>query len=144
MRPQLHRRRRIALDDLLVDQLTRQTAQASEMAALRTDGKALVCQCFEVCGQCAGVELRGLESGIAAPRLKQTEVVRVCLHRMAAQPALDRLAREMSINQLVPAGGAHAGAPARGFCSTFSSNAARSSRMRSRSSIFSPPARSLT
>src|ERR1700683_1700791 len=144
MRPQLHRRRRIAFDDLLVHQLARKTAQAREMAALRTNGEALVRQRFEVCGQRAGVKLRGLESGIAAPRLEQTEVVRVRLHRMVAEPALDRLARQMPIDQFVPAGGAHADAPARGFCSTFSSKAARSSRIRSRSSIFSPPARSLT
>ena len=55
---------------------------------------------------------------------------------MAAEAALDGLARQMAIDQLVPAGDAHAAAPARGFCSTFSSNAARSSRIRSRSSIF--------
>ncbi len=67
MRPQLHRRRRIALDDLLVDQLARQTAQAGEMAALRADRKALVRQRFEVCGQRRGVELRGLQARLAAP-----------------------------------------------------------------------------
>ena len=67
MRPQLHGRRGIALDDLLVHQLARETAQAGEMAALRADGEAPVGERFEVRGQRGGVELRGLEAGIAAP-----------------------------------------------------------------------------
>jgi hypothetical protein len=37
------------------------------MAALRTDGEALVGEGFEVRGQRGGVELRGLQAGIATP-----------------------------------------------------------------------------
>ena len=143
MRPQFHGGRGIALEDLLVHQLARESAQTRKMAALRADGEALVRERFEVRGQRTGVELRGLEAGIAAPRLKEAQVVRVRLHRVAAESALDRLARQMAIDQIVPTGGAHADAPVRGFCSTFSSKPARSSRIRSRSSIF-PPSRSLT
>ena len=43
---------------------------------------------------------------------KKAEVVRVRFHRMAAEAALDRLPRQMAIDQIVPADGAHAGAPA--------------------------------
>src|ERR1700733_7516566 len=111
MRPQLDGGRGIALDNLLVNQLARESAQTREMAALRTDGKALVGKRFEVRGQRTGVELCRLEAGIAAPRLEEAEIVRVRLHRMAAEAALDRLARQMAIDQFVPAGNAPGDAP---------------------------------
>src|ERR1700722_3190941 len=143
MRSEFHSGRGIALEDFLVHQLARETTQACEMPSLRTDGKSLVRERFEVRGQRSGVELCGLEAGITAPCLEEAEVVRIRLHRMPAEAALDGLARQMPIDQIVPVGGAHAAAPVRGFCSTFSSNPARSSRIRSRSSIFRP-SRSLT
>ena len=67
MRAQFYCRRRIALEDLLVDQLARETAEAREMPALRAHGKTLVRERFEIRGQRGGIELRRLEAGIAAP-----------------------------------------------------------------------------
>ena len=64
---EFHGGRGIALDDFLIHQLARESAQAREMPTLRTDGETLVRQRFEVRCQRGGVELRGLEAGIAAP-----------------------------------------------------------------------------
>jgi hypothetical protein len=80
MRPQFYCRRRIALDDLLIDQLARETAEAREMPALRADRKSAIRERFEVSGQCARVELCRGKLMLAAPRLKDPEIVRVRLH----------------------------------------------------------------
>src|SRR5208282_1196787 len=132
MGPELQGRGGIALDDFLVHQLAGEAAQTGEMSALRADCQTSIRERFEERGQSGGVELRGRQPDLAAPRLKNAEVMRVSVHRMRAESALDGLARQMAIDQLVPAGGGHAVAPSAGFSSTFSSKAARSSRIRSR------------
>ena len=99
MRPQLYCRRRVTLDDLLIDQFARETAEAREMPALRADRESTIRERLEVCGQCARVERELAPSQLDAPGLKDPEIVGVRFHRMRTKTSLDRMAIQMLVDQ---------------------------------------------
>jgi hypothetical protein len=91
------------------------------------------------------VERLGRHAARGAELLKIAEIARVGFQRMAREPALGGLPRQMQIDNLVPALRAQTfcAASAAGRSTSPSSSASRSSRIRATSVIFSP-ARSLT
>ena len=136
---QLQVDRRIARQDLALDQVADQPADAREMAALAGGRKSPIGQTFEVAGQSLRLDRVRLRAHLAAEGLKLAQIVSVGFARIAAQSALDRLAIQMAVDGLIPADCFQAGVlsttGAASPPSSLASNAPRNSRIRSRSVI---------
>ena len=164
MRPELDCGGWIVLDDLLVEHLAREAADAREMAPLARHRHLATAHRFQIAADDTRLKRRGFDLMIAAVLLEVAEVARVGLHRVVAEPAFDPQAVEMALDYLVPtaipvlrdrARGAirarkrpgaessvHAFPFSAGTSSSRSTSAARKPRIASRSMIF-PPLESL-
>src|SRR5271157_5525461 len=113
------------------------------MAALGSRRKSSDGQSFEIPRDGSWVDRVGARAALAAEGLELAQVPAVGVERIAPEPALDRLARQMAVDDLVPIGRFQAVACSAGSSSSLARSVSRNSRMRSRSVILFP-ARSLT
>jgi hypothetical protein len=103
MRPQLDRRRRIAIECLALDHLADEPAHRREATALAGYAKLARRKVFEIAEDRRRIQRARLDAALAAEVLKVAKVTAVGLERVLAEAALDRLSRQMELDQIIPA-----------------------------------------